>query len=174
MNGIFRFNQNSCMNCQNCCSCNSNAHQNLQNIFQNQNQNQNCNQNQVIDPAAVANAFLTEYYKNTSLIGWNFVQNMFDHNCVVMLQDTKIGNEYDLLSTLSSMYIKRANYEELRPKWSVINNNSLLINIFGKLQLVSFNGNTSNSVPFSESFVLSLSTVNNNNIVSCTHHMLDL
>jgi hypothetical protein len=165
MNGILRFNTNGCFaNCQNCPNCGCSSTNQMQIINQAQNQSGP-------DPATVSNAFITEYYKNISFIGWNSVQHIFDHKCIVMLQDRNIGNEYDLLNMLSSTHIKRANYDNLRPKWLVINNNSILISVFGSMQFVLFNDNVSNVFPFSESFVL---TLNTNNTVCCTHHILDL
>lgn len=157
------------MDCENYSNCNNHKNNNLfQNVFTHQ------TQIQIADPATISNSFLTEYYKHTSLIGWNFVQNLFDHKCVVMLQDKNLGNEYDLLNFLSSNYIKSANYDNLRPKWVVINNTTLLVSVFGNIQFVSFNGDISNVIPFSESFVLTLSSNNNHNTVCCTHHILDL
>lgn len=153
MNGIQSTVQHGCNNCHNCGNTNL-AHN---------------RQNQSLDPSTVVNHFLIEYYRNASNIGWNATMYLFDQQCTVMCRDKNVGNAYDFLNALSSEYIKRANYDSLRSKWMAINNNSVLINVFGHIQFVGFNSHLTNIIPFTETFVL---TANNGN-VSCTHHMLD-
>lgn len=127
------------------------------------------NQNPGLDPSLIVNHFLIEYYRNASNIGWNATMYLFDQSCAVMCKDKHVGNAYDFLNLLSTEYVKRANYDSLRSKWIGLNNNSVLINVFGNIQFVGFSGSVTNIIPFTESFVL---TANNNN-VTCTHHMID-
>lgn len=127
------------------------------------------NQNPNIDPSLVVDHFLVEYYRNTSNIGWNATMYLFDQHCTVMCKDKNVGNAYDFLNVLSTEYVKRANYESLRSKWIRLSNNIVLINVFGLIQFVGFNGNMTNILPFTETFVL---TANNGN-VTCTHHLMD-
>lgn len=132
----------------------------------------NCkNTNPTLDPLVVINQFLTEYYKNTSCSGWNTCQYLFDQNCAVLCKSRIVGNAHDLLAIFSSEYVKRANYDQLRTKWVLINQTTLLINVFGKIQFVGFTESVSSVVPFSESFILSLNQ--SNGIIKCTHHLID-
>ena len=132
---------------------------------------QNCGQhnNHATEPGTLATHFLAEYYRNTSNIGWNAVQYLFDQNCTVICKDRNVGNAHDLLNALSTEYIKRANYGDIRTKWVVINNNSMLINVFGHIQFVGFTGSLSNVHSFSETFILT----STNGAIRCTHHMFD-
>lgn len=188
MSGFFKINaNNNFTNCQACCQTSCQCNQ-LCNQMCNQNQGCNkCNRNTiftdfdpfkvqnqplVVDPATIATSFLTEYYKNTSLIGWNHVNHLFDHKCIVMLQDKHVGNEHDLLNILSSNYIKRADYSNLRMKWIILSNTTLLLNVFGNLQFIHFNDNMNSMMIFSESFVLTLNPCNGTAL--CTHHLFDV
>lgn len=170
------------------CTCICTCYQSLQcqshqhNQCNQHNQHKQCNQydkyncdNLVkrsnLDPAAIADYFLMEYYKNTSNNGWNSIQHLFDHKCIVMYKDRYIGNENDLLNGLSSDHIRRANYYNINIKWLVINNFNILINVFGHIQFVSFSHDVSNIIPFSETFVITLNEKNNS--LFCTHHLLD-
>lgn len=125
---------------------------------------------QDLDPNTVVNHFLIEYYRSTSNIGWNAAMYLFDPNCSVICRDKHVGNAHNFLNTLSTEYIKRANYNSLRSKWMKLNNNSILINVFGHIQFVGFNGHVTGSAPFTETFVLTTTNIGN---VSCTHHMID-
>lgn len=130
-----------------------------------------CNNQNNINPADVANFFTAEYYKNTSNYGWNTVQKMFKHDCYVVLQDKHIGNEYDLLNIFSKDFIKRANYDDLHVKWITLPNNTVLINVFGKIQFISFSDNSSPAMQFAELFIL---TITDTNCINCTHHFFDV
>lgn len=130
------------------------------------------NMNTQIDSIAVTKYFITEYYRNVSNFGWNSIQNLFDSKCIVMLKDKNVGNEYELLNLLSLESVKRANYGNLRIKCTIINSTNLLINAFGQIQFVSFSGQISNMIPFTETFVLTLIDTTNNT-VSCTRHIFD-
>ena len=131
--------------------------------------NCNNNQTQIIDSSSIVNHFIGEYYRNTSNIGWNASMYLFDHHCIVICKNKHIGNFYDFLCILSTDYIKRANYDSLRSTWMGLSNNIILINMFGRIQFVGFNGALSTIIPFTETFVLSL----NNKNISCTYHMID-
>jgi hypothetical protein len=125
--------------------------------------------NPTIEPATLADHFLREYYHGTSNSGWNAVQHLFDHDCVVMVKDKNVGNAHDLLNSFSSEYIKRANYDNLRTKWIVLSNDTLMINVFGHIQLVGFHGHVSYPMVFSETFIVQVS----GNNAKCTHHTID-
>lgn len=125
--------------------------------------------NQTFDPATIVNQFLTEYYKFTTYTGWNAAMHLFDKQCMVIYKDKNVGNSHDLLNTLTVEYIKKANYDTIRSKWMLLNANNIIVNIFGRIQFVSFSGNLSNVHTFTEVFVLTV----NNGIIICTHHMFD-
>ena len=130
----------------------------------------NCpNSSHVPDPMSIINNFIIEYYRNVSNVGWNSIMYLFDPNCTVICKDKKLGNAYDMLNAFSTEYIKRANYDSLRIKSVIIDNNNVLVNVFGNIQFVSFNGNKSKVFTFSESFILS----SINGYVKCTQHIFD-
>lgn len=184
MNGFLKFhaiNANNANNanahtkccCQACQACQACCHRisNIQSHCDQSLPSQSLPSQSGPNPSIVANDFIKEYYKNTSIYGWNNVQHIFDHNCVVILGNQNIGNEHDLLNTLSYNYVKRANYDNLQLNWSVISPNIMLINVFGNLQFISFNDCVCDYMKFSESFILVLTS---NNTVSCSHHILNL
>lgn len=145
--------------------------------FHNQHSCHMCNTNtgrlnSTIDAVSVTKYFITEYYRNVSNMGWNTIQHLFAGNCNVMLKDRTIGNEYDLLNLLTTEFIKKANYGNIRIKCAIIDGTNLLINTFGQIQFVSLSGQLSNSIAFTETFVLTL-VDNANNTISCTHHIFD-
>lgn len=116
---------------------------------------QNCgSQPHNIEPSTVASRFLSEYYQNVSHTGWNAVTYLFDSNCTVLCKDKHIGNYYDLLNGLSSEYAKRANYANLRSKWVVTSNDTIVVNVFGTIQFVTFSEHVHTPVTFTETFVL--------------------
>lgn len=123
-----------------------------------------------VNPESVANQFVSEYYRKVSNIGWNTVVHMFDQNCIVNIKNKNIGNSHNMLNFLSSEYIKRANYDNLRVKWFVIEKNKLLINVFGQIQFVTFGENVSKITTFTETFIL---TGKNNGDIKCTYHLID-
>lgn len=134
---------------------------------------QNCghcvNHSNDVDPSTVTTQFVTEYYTNVSNNGWNAVQYLFDHGCIVMCKEKHVGNAHDLLNLFSSEFIKRANYGDTRTKWILVDNANLLITVFGYMQFVNFNEVYSRALSFSETFILSL----DNGIIKCIHHVID-
>jgi hypothetical protein len=128
------------------------------------------NQNRTVNPDSVARQFLSEYYRKVSNIGWNVVTDLFERNCVVIVKNKNVGNSYDMLNALSSEYIKRANYDNIRSKWVLISRDKMLLSVFGNIQFVLFNGSVSKIMQFNETFVL---TGYPDGSVKCTHHLMD-
>ena len=166
MNGIQRLPFSMGMSC-NGGQCECHRHHNNNHNCNGLNTNPGTN----VDPGNAVLQFLNEYYKNTTLTGWNASLYLFDHNCMVVCKDKHIGNAHDMLNAFSSEYVKKANYDHVRCKWFVLNNTTLLINVFGQIQFVGFSGNVSSIVTFSETFILSLNT--SNGVIKCTHHLFD-
>lgn len=155
MNGIQQIvhpggNNNHAFNGQGCQHCNHHARQ--------------------IDPSVVADQFLSEYYRSVSNNGWNASTYLFDHDCTVICRDKHVGNAHDLINYLSTEYIKRANYADLRSKWVVTSNDTMVINVFGHIQLVTFSGYNHCTSAFTETFILK---GDQNGTIKCTHHMID-
>lgn len=123
-----------------------------------------------VDPENVVSQFVSEYYRKVSNVGWNIVMHLFDQNSVVIIKNKNVGNSYNMLNFLSSENVRRANYDGIRTKWVVIEKTKLLINVFGQIQFVAFNGNVSRITTFAETFVL---TIDKNGNVKCTHNLLD-
>ena len=123
------------------------------------------------NPADVTNAFINEYYKNSSNKGWNSIQNLFCTTCTTVLQNKHVGNEYDLLYIFLNSQIKRSNYDDLNIKWFSLPNNTIFVTVFGKMQFVSFKDELSPILHFVESFILNVGIHNN---IYCTYHILDL
>ena len=90
-----------------------------------------------------------------------------------MFRDKYLGNSYDLLSFLSSQYVSRAYYDSLKAKWTQINDATLLINVFGRIQFISYSGYGTQIMYFSETFLLSGSIINGIPTVSCTYQIID-
>lgn len=128
-----------------------------------------------IDPAATANQFFFEYYRTVSNVGWNSVMHLFDQNCIVIVKNKQIGNSYKMLNFFSTEYIKRANYDNIRFKWVILSKDKLLINVFGQIQFVTFNGAVSRIMPFTETFVLTSqgNRTNGARDIKCTHQIID-
>lgn len=131
----------------------------------------NCQLNRsYIDPEIIATNFLMEYYRNVSNSGWNTVMYLFDPNSSIICRKRNIGTAYDMLNVFSAESIKRANYDSLRPKWLIVDNNTMMINVFGLIQFVTFSDQISAIIPFTETFILK---GDQNNNVKCTHHIFD-
>jgi hypothetical protein len=126
-----------------------------------------------IDPGTIVSSFLNEYYKHTMTTGWINTMRLFDRNCRVFFRDRYLGNSYDLLTYLTGEYIKRAYYDSLRPKWVCINENTILINVFGRVQFVMYSGFGTQIMYFNETFVLSGSMIDGKPVLSCTCHIID-
>lgn len=126
-----------------------------------------------IDPNAVASYFLNEYYKHTMTTGWFQTMRLFDKNCKVIFRDRYLGNSYDLLAYLTSEYVKKAYYDSLKTKWVTINENTLLINVFGRIQFITYSGLGTQIMYFNETFILSGSMVDGKPLLSCTCHIID-
>ena len=132
---------------------------------------ENCmNRNNTADCDTIVQHFLSEYYRGTSNIGWNSVIYLFSTNCNVVLKNKTIGNAHNLLNHFSTEYIKRANYGNLSSKWVLASSDTLVVNVFGTFQFVSFMGVVSNVMSFSETFVLKVNAQKN---ITCNSHMID-
>lgn len=124
-----------------------------------------------LNPGNVVDRFVAEYYRNVTSNGWNSSLYLFDHNCVVLCKDKHVGSAYDMLDAFSAEYVKKANYDQLRVKWLILNTTTLLINVFGRIQFVGSYGNVSSVTQFTETFVLNLNP--SNGLIKCTHHLMD-
>lgn len=102
----------------------------------------------------LVNSFLEEYYYKTSIIGWNAVQHLYKPDSVINYNNNTYHGGYSLLNNLSYNYVKRANYKDLKTSWFMIDNSSIVINIFGDIQFVSFMNTLSNFNTFSECFII--------------------
>ena len=105
--------------------------------------------------------------------GWINTMRLFDKSCKVFFRDRYLGNSYDLLTYLTGEYIKRAYYDSLRPKWICINENTILINVFGRIQFIMYSGFGTQIMYFNETFVLSGSMIDGKPSLSCTCHIID-
>jgi hypothetical protein len=130
------------------------------------------NKVQKVDPQTadkIFNNFMIEYYRNVSAIGWNVVTYLFDPACIILYRDKNIGNVFGLLNALSVDNVKRANYSNIRSKWIIPDINTMVINVFGFIQLISFNNEYGQYVPFTDTFIIK----NDQNGTRCTHYILD-
>lgn len=145
------------------------------NLLQNNNQNFGHNLNYINTPNLLNRdneviSFLNSYYYGIINNGWNSVLDLFDQNAVVTVKNTNVGNEYGLLEALAKEYIKRINLFNISVKWSLTDQNTIVINTFGSFQFVSLFGLSFNTTSFSETFILK---INNYGQVKCFTHMLD-
>jgi hypothetical protein len=131
---------------------------------------QNCSIVQQNNADLLIRNFLSEYYTAVNLSGWNMCTRLFDPTSKSMVQNQHVGNIYGLLDTFSVNFIKRANYGYLNHKWLQANNDTAMINVFGVMQFVTFNGIVSNTVIFSETFLVKL---DNTSTLKCYLHILE-
>lgn len=122
-----------------------------------------------VDAGTAVNNFIIEYYRNVTNTGWNACLYLFDKECVVFCKNTHVGNAVDMMSTLATESVRRANFNDVRSKWIAINTNTVLISVYGRIQFVGYNERHGPSIPFAETFVLNAT----NGVVKCTHHLLD-
>jgi hypothetical protein len=125
----------------------------------------------ILDSDYIAKEFISEYYKNVSKNGWNVIGYLFNSKCTTYFRENHIGNHHNLLACLSEEYIKRANYNIVSSKWKVISNDTILINIFGKIQFVSFIGIHGIPFTFSDTFILKIDDPKS---ISCHTHFFDI
>lgn len=145
--------------CSCSCSCLNSNHQNTSSTN--------------LNAEKTANQFYNEYYRNVSNVGWNTVMHLFDPNCIVICKDKVIGTEYDMLNQFTRGHVRRANYDTINYKWAILTNEMIMVNVFGQIQFVSFNGVHSEVLTFAETFVLKLTENTTNGEIKCVHHILD-
>jgi len=121
------------------------------------------------DLAQSSDQFVMEYYRNVSNTGWNTATYLFDPNSMTICKNKNVGNVYNFLSALSRENIKRANYDNLNMKWVSVDQNTIVINIYGLIQFVSFNNQYSKVFNFSETFIVRT----DRGKFKCTQHMFD-
>lgn len=110
-----------------------------------------------IDPTILVDNFISEYYQTVSNIGWNNITSLYFPNAQIMVRDRIIGNHHDFVSLLTKNYIKRANYGGARIKWVVISDDTIVLNVYGTIQVVNFLGVVYDVENFTETFILKLS-----------------
>ena len=125
---------------------------------------------QPVNPEKIVDNFIYEYYKKVSESGWNTTTHLFSHNCEVLYKNKIIGNEHDLVNILSTELIKKAIYSELNINWIVLSDDILMINIFGRLQFISYINEYGYPFVFTETFILK--HAENNNIM-CYYHIFN-
>jgi len=136
-----------------------------------QNKKNKHNKNNHIDPKIVVDSFMKEYYGGVTNSGWHCVQYMFDQNCMSVIRNNNVGNEYDLLNVITSKFIKRGNFNKIRNKWLMINPSTIVLDVLGELQFVAFNGTVSKIIQFSDTFVLHKN--GKTGFIKCTHHIFN-
>lgn len=127
------------------------------------------NRNNDIPPSKIAERFLTEYYRNVSNDGWISTIYLFNQNCVCLFKNENVGNFHSMLNYLTKKNAKSANYGKISSKWVVVHD-MLVINVFGRMQFVSFNKIFGNIYYFTETFILKY---DDNGYIKCTHYMFD-
>jgi hypothetical protein len=109
----------------------------------------------LIDTDKLANNFFTEYYKNVSNHGWTNAMYLMSNNCSIICKDKKFANPYEFLHHLFSELVKRANYDNIKSKWVVVDD-IMIMTVFGQIQFVFFDNSTGSALPFAETFVIKL------------------
>jgi uncharacterized membrane protein len=117
----------------------------------------------------LTNNFLQDYYSKTSEDGWNTVQHLYEPYSIINYNSNKLHGGYELLNYLSYNYVKKANYKNLKTSWFIIDNLSIVINIFGNIQFVSFFNSLSKFHTFSECFIIKMIS----NKCHVSHHSFD-
>lgn len=128
------------------------------------------NNQKSLDPKKTIDKFLSDYYKTITIIGWNHLSGLYNPNTMIIIKNHMVGNHHDFVSYLSQNYIKRANYGDLSSKWVVTDPKTVILNIFGSMQFIDFFGQTSATLKFTETFILTIATDDN---IKINTQMLD-
>lgn len=140
------------------------------NLFPEMNIDMGNNKINIIDTNTTVSDFLNLYYGNITTNGWNSSLYLFKDSQSTMLKTSYLNNEYELLTMFTNSYVRRCNIDRLSIKWVQIDNNTILINVFGLIQFVSFFNTYSYVYNFTESFVIK---INNEGKPYCHSHILD-
>ena len=124
---------------------------------------------QILDVDKVANGFIGEYYKCVSNNGWTNVMYLFSSSCNIIFKEKKFSNPYEFLHYLFCEMVKKANYDNLKAKWILIDDETILISVFGQIQFVLFDNTINNPLVFAETFVIKLE----NSVAKCVSHIID-
>lgn len=125
--------------------------------------------NNHMDLLRVSQRFIDEYYQIVSTAGWNKTMYIYATNPTIACNNTIFDSGHDFLAGLSSDYIQRANYGLINANWSLIDEYTSLVTVFGEIQLVNFTGGVSGIGHFSDSFVIKMLP---GNTYAVTNHSL--
>ena len=98
--------------------------------------------------------FIDEYYSKVHNLGWNAILHIYVADAIISCNGNVYTSGPHFLNGMSQGYIKRANYLLHSATWSIIDENTILVTVFGEVQLVSFTGDVSGVGNFSDTFII--------------------
>lgn len=125
----------------------------------------------------IVSSFLRNYYDTIAINGWNYVQNIFHHDCAVVFKGDYIGNSYDMLVTLAKENVRNASYSNMRINWVTLpdgsfatDKKSIMITVSSNIQFITYTNIYYQQCQIIESFVISPSI---DGIYRCSRHIID-
>ena len=111
-------------------------------------------QPQQLNPYEIAGTFCDLYYTTVITKGYAGVLNLFDSNCQCNYNGNEMIGMYNILYLFASEGIARMYYDKLYYTPMVIDNETLLIQVTGLCQIVTFWGTLGFTYSFVETFIL--------------------
>jgi len=125
----------------------------------------------------IVSSFLRNYYDTIATNGWNHVQDMFHHDCVVVFKGVNVGNSYDMLTILARENIKNAIYSDIHINWVTLPNatfmteqKSVVITVSCNVQFITYTNIYYNPIRMIETFIISPSS---NSVYKCSRQIID-
>lgn len=124
---------------------------------------------QTLNPQDVARNLCNTYYGNMSTIGVNSVANLFEPNACCNYNGIEYIGAASTLTKLAENGVTRVTHDRLTCVYQVLAHDSLLVQVFGIAQGVTYLGLLTDIKSFSETFVL---TYRNDGRLYITNHIL--
>jgi len=110
--------------------------------------------NKYVNYKEIASEFCNLYYTTIILKGISGVLYLFDQNALCNYNGIEINGMYNVMTHLASENIHRFIYTGLNYTPTLINKDSLMIQVSGNCQAISFSNQISNIYKFTETFIL--------------------
>lgn len=115
--------------------------------------------------------FLDNYYKTISNEGFSKIASFFTNNAFCMVNDNTYDNAQNMIIDLLHNSHDKCEYHDWSCSLQEIKD-LLLLNVVGKMIIINLNGEKSDLMNFSETFVLIKNNNNNNNNFLISNFML--
>lgn len=116
-----------------------------------------------VNPHDVAKEFFNTYYTLMNAKGLHSILYFFDHNATCNYNGKEMIGMYDVMVLLASEFIIKMIYDKLTYTITMINQNTIMMQVIGLVSGVSFWGSITFPYSFSETFIIS--HIGNNKLV---------